>query len=103
MIVTFAGSDGQKLQFVAKTKAGVVINLTGHTLTMRAKLGSTVMMNAVACTVTTAASGEFEITPTAAQILTVGDYDAQVKCVVAGSPAVTFFLEAFTIRVMEAI
>lgn len=101
-IVTYVGADGRALQFTATDADGAAYNLTSLTLTIAARSGNddgTVVIDDQPCTVTTAASGQFEYTPTAAELASAGDLFASVK-VVNGSSKVDF-LEPFIIEVRE--
>lgn len=101
VIVTYVGADGRMLEFAAVTSTGVAYDLTGLTLTLTAKNGATTMINAQSCTVSSAAGGLFNYTPTAAQIATAGEYSAQVK-LVNGSGKVDY-LERFVISVRAVV
>lgn len=76
IVETWVGADGLPLQFAAKDSTGAAFDLTGYTGTVTASLDSTVKINAVAVTITSAASGLFEFQPTAAQTDTAGEYKA---------------------------
>lgn len=100
-ITTYVGADGTPLKFrVRDASTGEVMVITGYTITIRALLGSTVMMNAAALTITDGANGLCQITPTSAQVATAGIYNAQLKLVYSG---VTQLSREFEIEVLRQI
>lgn len=102
VIVTYVGADGRTLEFAAVTSTGTAYDLTGLTLTLRAKNGATVMIDAQACTVASpATAGLFSYTPTAAQVGSAGEYTSQVKLV--NATAKVDFLEPFVISVRGTV
>ena len=101
VILTYVGASGRTLSFTLKDSAGTVIDLTGKTVTITAKLAGTAKINAQTMTVSAPATGVATYTPTAAMIDTAGDYVAQIKMAAAGP--VYDFTEVFIIRVQEVV
>ena len=99
-LVTFVGADGRPLQFAIKEADGTAFDLNGYTVTIRAKLGATVKIDAQTVTVTEAANGLCEYTPQASQIDKAGAYTAQIK--LSDVPMVDY-TEVFEIDVREAV
>lgn len=97
IVETYVGADGRILYFLAKQADGTAFDLTGYTVTITAKNGSTTKIDDEECTVTNDAEGAFTYTPEAEEIDEAGDYDAQVK-LVDGSSLVNY-LEQFIIQV----
>ena len=79
VVTTYVGADGRTLSFKATDYLGADYDLTGLTLTITANYSNATKIDDAACTVTGAATGEFEYTPTAAEIDEAGQYDAQIK------------------------
>jgi len=100
-IKTFVGANGRTLQFAAKTSAAAAYNLTDLTVTLTAVKDSDVKIDNVAVTVTDATAGEFEYTPTVAEIDVKGTYLALVK-LTTGVGKVDY-LEKFQIVVEEVL
>lgn len=100
--ITYTGADGRALAFQAVDGDGTAINLTGYvSVRLSAKLGSTYKILRAAMTVTAPATGMIEYTPTAAEIATVGLYNAQIRLEDADNKI--DFLKAFVIDVRAPI
>lgn len=101
VIRTFVGANGRALQFVLKSVAadGTVsaYDLTGFTVTLLATYQGSTKINEAACTLTDAAAGEFEYTPSASEIDVAGKYAARIKLV--NPSALVDFPEPFWLQV----
>ena len=97
---TWVGADGHALPFTAM-QDGAAYSLTGLTLTLSATYADAQKIDGAAVTVTDEAAGEFEYTPTAAEVNVPGEYNGQVK-IVNGSGKVDY-LEPVIINVRQPI
>jgi|GEM_PF-4903125 len=100
VVITYVGANGRVLLFAATDTDGVAYDLTGATVTITANYEGATKINNRAATVTDAAGGLFNITPTAAEIDVPGKYNAQVKLVEA---TLIDYLEPFIIEVRDPV
>lgn len=96
VIETFVSADGLALQVELKQDDGTAFVLTGYTVKMTATYNGATKINAVTMTVTNAALGLAQYTPTAAEINLAGDYQGTVSLYLSGAMRRA---ETFTLRV----
>ena len=78
VVETWVGATGRTHLFTATQYDGSALDLTGKTVTIKCVQGDTVKVEDAGCSVTAAASGQFEWTQTSG-LDAAGEVDAQVK------------------------